>query len=112
MTTSPSDYLFRFGYCTPEQWTANETHGWDDESSGAFFVRADSPDRALLWGRTVADAFVRRLFEAAGKEEISSWCDAQFASWIEPDPDSAFPREFLITLARVNVGEMPSFDGW
>jgi hypothetical protein len=39
-------YLFRFGYESPAQHVANTKNGWDDESSGAFWV--DSPDAAKL----------------------------------------------------------------
>jgi len=36
------NFPYRFGYCTPLQWAANDTHGWDDESSGAVVIKADS----------------------------------------------------------------------
>ena len=112
MTHPSKAFLFRFGYCTPEQWTANEKHGWDDESSGAFFVHAESEQSALDWGNAVADAFVARQFELAGWTAPPSWKQAQFANWIEENPEEVFSGADLGALPRVEVGEMPSLDGW
>ena len=42
-----NQYLFRFGFETPEQRLANERHGWDDENSQCLFVVATSEEEAL-----------------------------------------------------------------
>lgn len=105
-------YLFRFGYSTPEQWAANEKHGWDDESSAAFFVSADDEQTALEWGNTVADAFVRRLFARAGWSDPPSWKDAQFAAWIEDNPEAVFSSDSQHALPRIDAGQMPDFETW
>lgn len=107
-----SQHLFRFGYCTPAQWAANAKHGWDDESSSAFFVESASEDEALEWGREVAEAYVRHLFAQAGSEDSPSWKDADFAHWIEDAPDEVFPVATLASLPRVRVGDLPDFGGW
>jgi hypothetical protein len=101
-------YLFRFGYCTPSQWAANEAHGWEDESSSAFLVEADSPEAALAWGAEVAEAFVQALFAADGRAVGAlSWKEARFAHWLEDSPEDAFPPEHLRKLPVVRVGELP-----
>jgi len=106
-------FLFRFGYCTPEQWTANEKHGWDDESSGAFFVLAESEENALAWGNEIANAFVAHLFKLAKCPHPPSWEEAQFASWIKKDPDAAaFPSETQSALPQAIASEMPDFAEW
>lgn len=106
-----NEYVFRFGYCTPAQWEANRKHGWDDECSGAFVVDADNSDRAYEWGLDVAEAYVRWQFERAGWNEIPSWKEAAFASWIDEDFTSEFSSE-LSALPRVKVGEIPTFEDW
>jgi hypothetical protein len=102
-------YLFRFGYCTPEQWDANEAHGWDDESSSAIYIVAASEDEALAWGREVANRFVGNLFSASGKALTTSWVEAGFAHWIDDAPMSSFREEQLRQLLVVRVGELPDF---
>jgi len=106
-------FLFRFGFCTPEQWEANEAHGWDDESSEAFFIEAESYEVALAWGCEVAESLTRSLFEIAdwGKE-VPSWKESGFAYWIEDDPDSALSSQALERLPVVRAGEMPSLSQW
>lgn len=75
-------YLFRFGSCTPAQWSANEARGWDDESSSAMiFVEADSPEAALAWG----------------------------ANWIEDAPEECFSPDQLERIPEIRAGEFPDF---
>lgn len=104
-------YLFRFGYCTPAQWHANETHGWDDESSSAVFVEADSAEAALLWGETIAEHFMQALFAATEQTSgAPSWKASNFACWIEDSPDKSFTPEQLGRIPVVKVGEFPHFE--
>jgi hypothetical protein len=105
-------FLFRFGFCTPAQWSANEAHGWDDESSEAFFVESDSREDALSWGCEVAESFTRSLFESAGSGEIPSWAEADFAYWIEEDPEAVLSSQALERIPIVRSGEMPTFSRW
>jgi hypothetical protein len=105
-------FVFRFGYCTPSQWVANEAHGWDDESSAAFVVEAQTAEDALNWGREVANAFVAQLFEKSGTPSSSSWMDAKFASWLDENPERTFSGEFMRGLPTVTFGQMPRFDAW
>jgi hypothetical protein len=105
-------YLFRFGFCTPVQWKANEEHGWDDESSKAFFVEAATLDCAESWGCEVAEAFCYRLFKKAGwDKDIPSWKDSGFAFWIETQITS-FPIEYLNNLPVVLYNQMPDLAKW
>jgi hypothetical protein len=45
------NFLYVFGYWTPEQRRQNELHGWDDEDSAALLVDAETEAQALEWGR-------------------------------------------------------------
>ena len=38
LTESVPEFLYIFGYMTPEQAKANTAHGWDDEDSEAVFI--------------------------------------------------------------------------
>jgi hypothetical protein len=105
-------YLFRFGYCTPPQWTANEANDWDDESSGAFLVAAKDKEEALAWGQEVAERYVRLQFESAGWVAPPSWKEAAFANWIEQSPEKAFSAAELALLPLVSAGQMPTFENW
>lgn len=99
------DFVYHFGYETPDQAAANAANGWDDESSAAFIVVALDEEHALRWGDTVAGAFVSSLFAAQGRPY--DWFEAQFASWIEERPETVYSPEELRDLPRVTYGEMP-----
>ncbi|HEV3073461.1 MAG TPA: hypothetical protein VHB47_03495 [Thermoanaerobaculia bacterium] len=81
-------YLYTFGYFTPAQWLSNEAHGWDDESSMALLIVADSSEQALEWGRKLSEEFVERLFSASGwTSHVPGWRASRFAHWIEAAPE-------------------------
>jgi hypothetical protein len=105
-------FLFRFGYSTPAQWKSNQTHGWDDECSGAFFVYADRSEDALWWGCEVAERFVQYQFEQAGWNEIPGWKESQFAFWIDENPALTFPIESLTQAPEVAFNNVPDFRNW
>lgn len=106
-------FLYRFGYETPTQWKANEERGWDDESSSAFWVEADTADEALAWGRDVTEAMVRELFSRSGwRGDVPSWKEAGYAQWIEKTPADDFTADDLASLLVINQGEMPADLGW
>lgn len=106
-------YLYRFGFSTPDQWKANEAHGWDDESSEAFYVVAEDEEAAVAWGRQVSERFHDRLFRAAGwPEPVPSWEESRYAFWIEDEPEQLFSAETLAELPVVEIGEMPPFESW
>ena len=108
-----NSFLFRFGFCTPAQWKANDEHGWDDESSEAFFVRAESSKDAETWGCEVAERFCNQLFEKSEEwsGEIPSWKESEFAFWIESDTGS-LPKEYLEKLPTISFEEVPDFGSW
>jgi hypothetical protein len=102
-------FLFRFGYCTPAQWTANEADGWDDEDAMALWILAESEQAALDWGRELAERFTRQLFERSTWEgEIPSWKASRFAHWIEKSEDELRAMESF-KLRTVRVGDVPDF---
>jgi hypothetical protein len=96
-------FLYGFGFERPQQWVANRQHGWDDEDSAIVIIRAETVEAAQAWGREIAAASVRRLFERAHAQELPSWKEAEYADWIEeatPESDGV----------EVFVGEMPELD--
>ncbi|WP_416462320.1 hypothetical protein [Sphingomonas sp. VDB2] len=101
-------FLYRFGYETPSEFDSNSTHGTDFESSAACWIMAPSPADALIWGESIAQTFVTQLFNQAGRKAYS-WREAQFASWVEDDPNIA---EMLAGAPVVNLGESPDFDNF
>lgn len=106
-------FLYRFGYCTPDQWAGQEAHGWDDETSGAFFVVAETEDSALAWGQEVSEALVHHLFQRAHwLGDVPSWKEARFASWIEQAPAVEFRDGELQELPTVYFGELPDLRTW
>jgi len=105
-------YLFRFGFCGPDQLKSNEENDWDDESSDALFIEAENERVAEDWGVEVAEYLVRRLFEISNwNEPIPSWKESAFAYWIEKDVTS-LPKDFLDVRLAVKTGELPSFSDW
>jgi hypothetical protein len=102
-------FLYCFGYEAPVQWTANQEHGWDDESSDVFWVTADTAEDALAWGREVSEKMVHEFFARSGWDEkdIPSWKQAGYAHWIEDAPGPEFTPELLDSLIDVKQGEMP-----
>lgn len=96
-------FLYCFGYETPQQWVLNRQHGWDDEDSAAVIIHAESADAAYAWGREIAEASVRRLFERAAVADIPSWKAANFADAVEDAVGD-------IDAPVVTVGEMPPTD--
>lgn len=105
-------FLFHFGYCTPAQRKANKEFGWDDESSGAFFVSAHSEFEALESGCLIADNYVRYLFEKENIHQSPKWSESEFAFWIETCPSAAFSDDVLRSFPEVFPGEEPIFERW
>jgi len=98
-------YLYRFGYETPEQAASNAANGLDDEDSEAVFIDAESSQQALEWGREISEHFIRQLYE---NSEIS-WLRRNFAHWIEEHPETKFTADVLGSLLRVRYGQHPDF---
>jgi len=99
------EYLFIFGYESPETLRTNEEFGDDFEESGAVFIRASSEEDALRWGRVIAEEFLKRVFD----DRSVSWTERAYASFIESDRDTiARAREFGVE--QVTVGEEPRYE--
>jgi len=107
-------FLYRFGFEGPVEWEENQRHGWDGESSDAFWVIADNEQEALAWGREVSEAMVREFFKRSGWEEkaIPSWKEAGYANWVEDPPSPEFTNDLLASLLVVEQGKMPHDLGW
>jgi hypothetical protein len=100
-----SEFLYVFGYETPEQAKANPAHGWDDEDSEAVFIEAESAAVALDWGRQISEHFIRQLYHC----DDASWWRTSFAHWIVEQPELEFTAEALATIPHVRCGEHPPF---
>lgn len=106
------NFLFRFGFCTPLQWCQNQTNGWDDESSAAIFINAQTKELAENWGREIAEVFCERLFRLSSwPDAIPSWKAANFAHWIEEDLAN-LPSDYIQTIPLVPYGDFPDFSTW
>jgi hypothetical protein len=96
------EYLYVFGYETPNQRRNNAEHGWDEEDCGVVFIVADSEQEALEWGDRVAEAFVRVLYD----DPNETWNRSLYAAGIECP--SNFTKEQLQDIPHVNYGEFPN----
>ena len=96
-------FLYGFGFETPDQRARNAARGWDDEDSGCVFIEAATAGAALEWGRAVAEAFLKHLYD----DPAVSWAADGYADWIESDPASRWSPEQLANVPTVSAGEMP-----
>ena len=56
------DFLFVFGYESPEEHRVNHDHGTDLDSSNAAWITAIDEDSAMLGGRVSAESWAGALF--------------------------------------------------
>jgi hypothetical protein len=96
-------FLYGFGFETPRQRAMNDARGWDDEDSGCVIIEAETADAAREWGRAVAEAFLKYLYD----DPAVSWAAGRYADWIDADPASRWSPEQLADVPNVSVGEMP-----
>ena len=99
-------YLFEFGYMTPRQLELNEKFGWDDEDSQAIWIMADSEEGALEWGRSLAEVFLRLLFN----DDTVSWQRMNFAHWVTSEDQTEDDPARLTAIPLVNYGEFPDWE--
>lgn len=95
--------LFRFGFENPLEAKVNARDGTDYESSTGIWIKSESDDEALGWGRIIAERLVVFLFDQAQIIPYS-WADGGFAHWIEQEREVQSAASYL---PSVNVGEMP-----
>jgi hypothetical protein len=100
------EYLFVFGYRTPEQLARSLECGSDDEDSRAVYILAPSESAALEWGRTLAEKFVQWLY---GDQKVS-WTAGNYAHWVEANPTQRFSSDALVHIPRVEVGQLPNWE--
>ena len=60
-----ADFLFVFGYETPEEWRSNQHQGTDYESSEAVWISAENEEAALNSGAISCGAPGQRLVSEA-----------------------------------------------
>jgi hypothetical protein len=96
-----ADFLFVFGYESPDDWLANQEFGTDAESSSAVWVSASNEEAALNVGRSYAERWVHDLFREGGIEGYPGWCVSDYAHWIELEPLKRFSGLALKGLDRI-----------
>lgn len=102
-------YLYIFGFCTPEQWQTNQEQGRNDWESCAVFILAQSKQEALNWGREISETLVRQMFKRDGRfAKPPSWKTGNFEHWIEDHPLARLSGLALEILPVVKVGELPN----
>jgi len=98
-------HLFVFCYETPEQLATNPMYGWDEEESKAMFIKCESEDAALHWGRKAAQEYVRALFEREGAPAGLQWVPNRYAHWVEPNPSSLLTPGEMEDLPAIKIGQ-------
>ncbi len=101
-----SEFLYIFGYETPDEFAVNDIQQTDFESAGFFRILADSEEEALRWGDQMAEWYVRNLFDT---KRPTSWKELGYSSWIEHSPDEGL-RQAARVLRPVLAGHFPDFE--
>ena len=101
-----SEFLYVFGYESPDEYEVNKAEGTDYESAGCFKLFAITSDDALRWGRVLSDWYIMKLF---GDKKPGRWLGDDYANWIETD-SSHHMYELGQSLTILNVGEYPDFE--
>ncbi len=96
-----ADFLFVFGYESPEEWKTNQEQGTDYESSEAVWISAEDEAAALTVGRSHAERWVKDLFRKHEVEAYPGWLVSGYAYWIEHEPQMRFSTIDLDTLDRI-----------
>lgn len=100
---SGAEFLFMFGYESPNEHESNRTTGSDFESTGLLRIVASDEQHAKAWGEEVAERFVSMLH----RDPALSWKQKGYAAWIESEPDEHLRKRWG-SLPLVRVGEYPS----
>lgn len=98
-----NDFLYMFGFETPDERESNDKHGTDFETCRWFRIFAQSEDEALGWGHKLAAWFLGEVYGP----EFGDWTPDQFAAWIEASPWPEVAAE-ISALPVVAVGEYPN----
>jgi hypothetical protein len=106
--TGSNNYLYIFGYQTPDQMSPAAKEEHTEEASEAIFIEAESAEQALAWGREISQEYVRRLF---GSKPVD-WKSMDFAHWVEPEPQKEYPKDILESLPVVTYGKYPDFQAF
>lgn len=85
-------YFFIFGYESPQDWKTNDRFKSDAESSQAIWIVAPNKETAMRAGRAYAEMWVGGLFVAQPLKGFAGWTNANYAHWIEDNPEGKFPN--------------------
>ena len=72
-------FLYTFGFESPGQMRQNERYDSDDEDSNALLIDAEDEAAALVWGREIAERFVKLMF----RDDRVSWKELKYADKLE-----------------------------
>ena len=95
------EFLFVFGYESPEEWRTNRDQGTDFESSSAIWITASDEESALRTGRSYAERWVDELFTKQRNNSFPGWGASGYAHWIEHEPLRRFSGVALDMLDRI-----------
>lgn len=104
-------HLFVFCFETPDQVQTNPVYGWDDKETVAFFIKSESEEAALHWGRKAAKEYVRTLFEREGASALHDWKHWAYAHWVDPNPGAILSPPELDRLPIIRIGQFLDFPG-
>ncbi len=96
-----ADFLFVFGYESPEEWRTNREHGTDFESSSAVWIAAPDVGSAMRIGQAHAERWVNELFKTHVDIAFPGWSASGYAHWIEHEPLKRFSGIALDMLDRI-----------
>lgn len=98
------EYLYSFGYETPNQSKLNIEYGWDDEDSESIIILSESADQALIWGEEISERFIKLLY----MDINISWKQSGYSHLVEEINSS----KDYIELQTVCYDEFPDFEKW
>lgn len=102
-----AEFLFVFGFESPDEWQINRTDGTDFESSEAVWIEAESEEAALTAGRAYAAKLVGNLFEHDPVPDWHRWSPSDYANWIEHEPLRMWSAEALQSVPRLKARDIP-----
>jgi hypothetical protein len=94
-------FLFVYGYESPSEFIANERDGTDFESSGAVWITAGNESAATACGRLFAESTVASLFAAFPELPFPGWAAANYACWIEQNPQVRYAASELDAIPEM-----------
>jgi hypothetical protein len=104
-----NDYYFSFGFMDPSEASHLGWGGPDfSESSEGVWIAAESEEKAVEWGREVAERFIATLF----KNQSVSWKEHHYVHGIFQKTFDLLSEEAKKRTPRIQYGKWPNFQEW